>query len=393
MLLRRRAAPVARQAATPVRPEIQALRALAVALVVVYHLWPVRLPGGYVGVDVFFVISGFLITQHIVRDLDAGTFTLARFYLRRARRLLPAAGVVLLSVSVATALLLPPSWWMDTAWQVAASLGYGQNWLLISVDVGYLIPTRPPGPVRHFWSLSVEEQFYLLWPVMLLVVARLAAAVPAARRRQILFASMFVLAAGSFGFGLWLTARNPDDAYYSSAARAWEFAVGGLLGLLPRWSGRPRARAGLAGLGLAAVGAAGLGATGSAAFPGWAAALPVAGALAVIGAGTSPSRLYPSAVVRSRPVQLAGDLSYSIYLWHWPLIVFWPFLPGAGPLGLPGRLAVLVLSVALAGLTKRLVEDRFRARRSGPPGPGSQSSRPRWRPPRCSCRPGSGSAW
>ncbi|NLT56937.1 MAG: acyltransferase [Actinomycetales bacterium] len=350
--------------------EVQALRAVAVALVLAFHLWPRITPGGYIGVDVFFVISGFLITGLIVRDLRAGRFSLKRFYVKRIRRLLPAASLVLFVVAVTTLLTVPHTRWVEIARQVVASAWYIQNWELASVDVNYMSPAGPPSPVQHFWSLSVEEQFYLVWPVLLL-----ASSVVAAKLR-IRLASVLVLVMGvgvtlGFTYGVFETLTNTSHAYFSSFTRAWEFAAGGLLALLPRVRGRERTRAAAswAGLALIAVGAMLL--TSRTPFPGHAALLPVCGALLFIAAGTVDVRWSPRALIRWRVSQTLGDLSYSVYLWHWPLIIFWPYVVGSR-LTLWGKLVILVATLVLAWLSKVLVEDRYRVHSGSHPRPAVQ---------------------
>ena len=168
----------------PLRPEIQGLRAVAVALVVVHHLWPGALPGGFVGVDVFFAISGYLITAHLLREIDRhGRVRLGAFWVRRARRILPAALLVLGCALAATLALVPSTYWPQYVAEVRASTLYGQNWHLAAAAVDYFAAEDGPSPVRHFWSLSAEEQFYLVWPVLLLVAALRAGAAPGWRSR------------------------------------------------------------------------------------------------------------------------------------------------------------------------------------------------------------------
>ncbi|NLT53071.1 MAG: acyltransferase [Actinomycetales bacterium] len=361
----RGAVPTGASAATPrLLPEVQALRAVAVMLVILYHLWPGVVPAGYLGVDVFFVISGFLITGQIVRDLDRGRFGLGRFYLRRARRLLPAAMTVLAVIAVTTVLVVPYSRWVETARQILGSTFYVQNWVLVSQKTDYLTPVVRPTPVQHFWSLSVEEQFYLVWPLLLLLAVLLAARLAPGRaepRRLLPLGAMVAVTACSFLYGLRVTATDPDSAYFLSTARAWEFGAGGLLVLLlRRTEARRRLRALLSWAALAAIGVAALTFDAGTPFPGWAAAVPVLGAVGFIAAGTSGSRWSPDPLVRLGPVQFVGDLSYSMYLWHWPLLLLWPYLTGSR-VETPDRILVLVLTVGLAWASKVLVEDRFRA--------------------------------
>lgn len=338
-----------------VRPEIQALRAIAVLTVVAYHVWPEIMPGGFVGVDVFFAISGFLITAHLVREVDrTGTLSLWQFWARRARRLLPAALVTLFVCAVATIALVPQLYWQQFLTEIGTSTAYVQNWQLASDAVDYLGADNRASPVQHFWSLSAEEQFYVLWPLLILVAAWTA------RRRLAIWAVLLTVTGLSLWYSISETAANPAAAYFVTPTRAWEFGAGGLLALvgargrLPDWL---RALLSWAGLGAVCYAAAAY--STDTAFPGWAAAVPVVGALAVIHAGMPAARWAPSRILRIRPAQFLGDISYSVYLWHWPLLVFAPFV-FANPGLTETRIAVPLLTILLAWITKELVEDPVR---------------------------------
>jgi len=270
--------------ATRVRPEIQSLRALAVGVVVVYHFWPRLLPGGFVGVDVFFVISGFLITAQLLREIDAtGRVSMSRFWARRARRILPAALFVLLFCAVATVVFVPLNYWQQFFGDLRASTTYGQNWHLAAAAVNYFSADDPPSPVQHFWSLSAEEQFYIVWPLLIL----LSAAVTRVCRLRADIRTIAVVLSGltlaSLIYGVYRTSADPAAAYFVTPTRAWEFGMGGLLALL---AGRPVSRRNGAGLltwlGLAAIAVAAATSSNSTAFPGVAALLPVIGTLLVI---------------------------------------------------------------------------------------------------------------
>ncbi|MFF1634419.1 acyltransferase family protein [Leifsonia sp. NPDC058248] len=348
--------------ASRVFPEIQALRTIAVAGVVIYHLFPGVLRGGYAGVDVFFVISGFLITTHLLRELDAtGRIRFGAFYARRARRLLPAAFLVLAVTAVLTFVLLPDRFWSQVLQEIGASALYVENWLLAANSVDYLAQNIDiASPTQHYWSLSVEEQFYLIWPVLLLVGWWLSTKFWPQHRRTVLAIVLGLVLVGSLGTSIVQTAWNPGPAYFTTQTRAWEFAAGGLLGLfLVRSTRFAIGRSILSWLGLAAIALTFLAYTGATPFPGWAALLPVLGTVAVIAAGNPQPRWSPRPLMGLRPVQYAGDISYSLYLWHWPLAVFAIALLGTP--GAVGHLAVAVLSVVLAALTKRYVEDPARS--------------------------------
>ena len=338
-----------------VRPEIQALRAVAVLTVVVFHVWPEMMPGGFVGVDVFFAISGFLITGHLLREVDrTGTLSLWQFWARRARRLLPASLLTLFVCAVGTLLLVPQLYWQQFLTEISTSTAYVQNWQLASDAVDYFAADNRPSPVQHFWSLSAEEQFYVVWPLLILVAAWTA------RRRLAAGVVLFTVTGLSLWYSISETASNPAAAYFVTPTRAWEFGAGGLLALAGARSKLPDGvRALLSWAGLAAVVYAAVFYSTETAFPGWAAAVPVAGALAVIHAGMPEARWGPSALLRIRPAQFVGDISYSVYLWHWPLLIFAPFA-FAGMTLTQTRIVVPLATLLLAWATKVLVEDPVR---------------------------------
>ncbi|ODU64373.1 MAG: hypothetical protein BGO97_10245 [Micrococcales bacterium 70-64] len=326
-------------------------------MVLIFHLKPGLLPGGYVGVDIFFVISGFLITGQLVNEVTrTGSVRILQFWGRRARRLLPAAFVVLLASAALTLLIVPAQLWRQFLGQIIASSVYVQNWVLAANSVDYLASVEQPSIVQHFWSLSVEEQFYIVVPVLLGILV-----VVLRRRLRITRARLGMLFAGiavvSFAYSVYLTHAQPTIAYFATTTRAWEFAAGGILACVtfsaPRW-----VRALASWGGLAAMVVSALVFDSDTAFPGFAAVLPVLGAAAVIWAGDVRGALGTGSIAALRPVQYAGDISYSVYLWHWPLIVVFPF--AFGTLSWPGVLAIVVVTVVLAALTKRFVEDPLR---------------------------------
>jgi peptidoglycan/LPS O-acetylase OafA/YrhL len=365
------------------RRDIQGLRAIAVLLVLAYHLWPGTVTGGFVGVDAFFVISGFLITSHLLKDPPRNARGVLEFWGRRIRRLLPAAFLVLVVTAIGARLFMPDTRWTENAQQMIASALYVQNWALAANAVDYLAAAQPPTPFQHYWSLSVEEQFYVLWPLLILAVAWFAARTRPGPRsgatwrarsdqagRRLLMAriAMGAVIAVSLVWSITATAADPLGAYFVTPTRVWELAVGGFVATLPGLSGL-RLPAwvptrisgwlvdGLAWLGIAIVLVAGLVYTGATPFPGFAALLPVGGAaLAILAAGMG--RYGPATVLGNRPVQHVGDTSYSIYLWHWPLIVLWPY--AIGPITPVADVAIIAATLLLASLSKVWVEDRFR---------------------------------
>jgi len=352
---------------------IQALRAIAVALVVLYHLWPNRLSGGYVGVDVFFVISGYLITAHLAREMRAtGHVRLSLFWARRIRRLLPASLLVIAVSTVATLLVVPQSYWLQYMREFGAAALYVENWVLAGDAVNYLAEDNTASPVQHFWSLSVEEQFYIAWPLLLVAGAAVAKALSRSRDDpRAVVAVLTTIFATSLGYSLYLTHANPDVAYFSTFTRAWEFAAGGLLACLSlrRLTLNSLAPV-VAWWGLGAIVTAAAVFTRQTPFPGIAAALPVAGALAFIAAGGTDRVFAPMRWLKTQWIQWLGDASYSVYLWHWPLLILLPFVLGH-ELTWSYKVVVVVATVGAAAVTKTHVEDRFRrARDASRPGIG-----------------------
>ncbi|WP_228372846.1 acyltransferase family protein [Demequina subtropica] len=354
------------------RPEIQGLRALAVSLVVLYHVWPDRLTGGYVGVDVFFVISGYLITAHIAREVArTGRVRLGTFWARRVRRLLPASLTVLLATAVTVLLAVPQAYWNQFMREIGAGTLYVQNWALASASVDYLTAENVASPVQHFWSLSVEEQFYLAWPLLITAVL----AIPLGRRLGAAWRMRLLLGAivvSSLIWGILQTANAPSVAYFSTFVRAWEFAAGGLLAVAGATAWRHEvARRLVSWLGLAAIVWSAFVYTSATPFPGAAALVPVVGTLAILAAGDARGPGGTHVLYDRRSIQWLGDVSYSVYLWHWPFVVLVPLILGR-TLVWPERVAMLVVVLGLAWSTKKLIEDPFRS-----PGAGVRARLPR----------------
>lgn len=339
---------------------IQALRAIAVAMVIAFHLWPGTFTGGYAGVDVFFVISGFLITAHLLRERQrTGTIALRRFWARRIARLFPAALLVLAVTLAAMWLWLPATRWQRTAMEVVASTFYVENWRVAADAVDYFASAAAATPVQHYWSLSVEEQFYLVWPLLVLLGARLGSA----RAVRGVAAVLGLVLMASLAWSVLASLGAPEAAYFSTFTRAWEFAAGALLAVAGLGAAAPR-RARLASL-AAWAGLAGLAATtflfdAGSRLPGHAALLPVLSTVAVIAAGLPTTRWSPAALLRLRPLQWVGGLAYPAYLWHWPLIVVFPFAMqrDAGNVDL---LAIAAVTLLLSWLTSITLEHRFRS--------------------------------
>ncbi|MBP0453252.1 acyltransferase [Kitasatospora sp. RG8] len=348
------------------RPDIEGLRGVAVLAVLAFHAAVPAFTGGYVGVDVFFVISGFLITGLLL----GRPIGLRDFAARRARRILPAAAVVLVATALAGGALLDPLRGTDLARDLIASAGQFANWRFVGRQTDYLAAERDPSPLQHFWSLGVENQFYLLWGILLLGLARHLAG---RRRTAAIALATTVIGGVSLALCIRWTADSAPLGYFSTASRLWEFATGAcaallgtaIAGWLPRAgrAARPADRALrlLGWAGAAAVVLAVFRYDRNTPFPGSAALLPVLGTAAVLLAGPAHRALGPTDAGRllaTRPLRAAGRLSYAWYLWHWPVLTIAQARYGALPWT---TLAALTAASALpAWLTLRLVEQPLR---------------------------------
>jgi peptidoglycan/LPS O-acetylase OafA/YrhL len=368
------AAPAHRQR----RRDIQGLRAVAILAVVAYHAG-LPIPGGYVGVDVFFVISGYLITQLLWDEVaGGGRLSFSRFYARRARRLLPSAVlVIVVTVAVSVAVLGPLEATAVAKDAVACALYVG-NYRFAFQATNYLDSQGPVSPLQNYWSLGVEEQFYLLWPALLVGAIAIAGNVGGKRRarhrakrltgpdrsRWAVVGALTVVAVLSFWLCVHLSSTDEPWAFFSLPTRAWELAVGGLLALTAPLGRR------LPGWTLAAIGWAGLGAVAwsfaafgpQTPFPGAAALVPVTGTVAALLAGTRHLRAGPAYLLGLRPFQAIGTVSYTWYLWHWPALILAPAIVGHA-LGLTQKVGVCLLSLVLAAVTTVVLEQPLRRSR------------------------------
>lgn len=344
---------------TKFRLDIEGMRALAVIAVLLFHgsvPWAI---GGYVGVDVFFVISGFLITGLLLREMEStGRVQLSRFYARRARRLLPASILTLAATGLMTLLVLPANRWASIAGDLSASALYVVNWRLAGRSVDYLAADTAASPVQHFWSLSVEEQFYAVWPLLMILVGVKLFSRSRGLALKATLGAVFVI---SFAWSVWYTDASPGEAYFATTTRLWELALGGVLALsqaslrrIPR-----RVAEGLGIAGVAAILLAVLTYGPSTSFPSFTALLPTLGAAALIAAGTAHPGTSVGRVLSLKPLVWIGGLSYSIYLFHWPMVVGAEAMFGQ-PLSPWVGTAVVTLSILPAWLSYRFVENPFR---------------------------------
>ena len=343
------------------RGDVEGLRAVAVALVLAYHagLGP---SGGYLGVDVFFVVSGFVITTQIVREVERdGRLSLVSFYARRAKRLLPAAGLVLLTTSVLTWFLAPRTQRGVFGVDIAGAAGYVVNWVFASRSVDYLAEDLEPSPVLHFWSLAVEEQFYIVWPLaILLVLALKSLAGWRSTRGSLAVGLTALIILPTFLWSLHLTVDDAPRAFFVTTTRLWEMGIGAFVALgARRWSRLPRGLATALGwAGVLGLAAAALRYSSSTPWPGTAALLPTLATAAVIVAGFVADRTGPEALLGTRPLRWVGGLSYSLYLWHWPVLRAAEWV--LGPLSVVQGIAAVLVSTVPAWLSYRYVENPLR---------------------------------
>jgi peptidoglycan/LPS O-acetylase OafA/YrhL len=362
------------------RQDIQGLRALAVLLVILDHAGIGPFHGGFIGVDVFFVISGFLITGLLVSEAErTGRASLLGFYARRARRILPAATLVILVTVFAGIYLLSAVEASGAIKDALWATFFAANFKLAHDGTDYFQNDTPPSPLQHYWSLAVEEQFYVVWPLLVLLLCLYAAwrARRSAGQRSLgprvrdLGVSPLVVIIGlSFAYSVSYSTTDPVSAYFSPFTRAWELGIGALAACLSTRLIllKPAVQSLLAWGGLAAVAISSVVFTGSTLFPGYAAALPVVGTAAMLAGGLRPASWGPQRLLSLLPMRALGDWSYSLYLWHWPALIIaaeaWTSSddpsgqPGSGPLW--HRLVIVAMVVPLSALSYHFVENPVR---------------------------------
>ena len=341
---------------TPKITQIQGLRALAALLVTLFHAKWVN--GGFIGVDIFYVISGFLITGLLMREIErTGTINFKEFYARRFKRLLPTSFFVLAVTAIFSWLLLPATMRSSLGRDVIAASLYVSNYLFAWWQADYQNLDATPSPVIHYWSLAVEEQFYLLWPLLILTFSIVATKL---KKKITLTLLVGTITALSFVFSIYQTETSPIWAFYSLPTRAWELGLGALLVLIPPI--RTRKFIGLLGFIFIIISAFIFGET--TAFPGFNAVLPVMGTVMLIATiNTWPPFL--NDVANSRLFQWLGEISYPLYLWHWPLLVL-PSTYFARPLAVYERILAIIATIILADLTHRFIEEPFRKTKTIP---------------------------
>jgi peptidoglycan/LPS O-acetylase OafA/YrhL len=332
------------------RADIDGLRAIAVLLVVIYHYGLDQVPGGFIGVDVFFVISGYLITSVVAREIAEGRFSIAAFYSRRIRRILPALTAVIVASLVVGYFVLMPGDYRSLGWQAGTAV-LGISNLYFLWNTGYFDQAADLLPLLHTWSLGVEEQFYLVWPIILVAITRLS-------RNAFLPVILILVAiiASSFAVACFHVSEDPQAAFYLPYTRAWELALGALLVFAPRLPAKWAQVA--APLGLMLVAGSAIVLTSSDPFPGMNALAPCLGAALVIWPSERAS--ITARLLSFEPLRQIGLASYSLYLWHWPILVFYRHYNLGEMPSAPEAALLLVASVGLAFLSLRLIEAPFR---------------------------------
>jgi peptidoglycan/LPS O-acetylase OafA/YrhL len=337
------------------RSDIEGLRAVAVCLVVLYHAGFPFLSGGFIGVDIFFVLSGYLITGLLAQELNSdGRISLLGFYARRVRRLLPALSLVVAVVCLVQIILVSPIAQIEVLKAALMTTFFCSNLYFSHVELNYFSHGSIPSPLLHTWSLAVEEQIYFVWPMFLLLLTK------AVKSAQIRVLAITAVTALSFAGCIWLTSRNQVLAFYLAPSRAWEFSIGGVLALMPlHWlTARENLCRWLGAAGLPALVFSGVMMTGSARFPGYIAALPVLATLAVLMAGSAAPSSLAVRWLSWLPLQYIGRISYSLYLWHWPVLTMVQEMLHDHSVAI--RVACVLFSVVLAAATHVMVENPVR---------------------------------
>lgn len=352
-----------KQADRKFRPEIEGLRAVASILVAVYHIWLGNVSGG---VDVFFVVAGFLITTSLLgRYEKKGKIDFTGFILRLMKRLFPAAFTVLFFIGIACILWMPEVRWDQTVQELIAAALYFENWQLALNSVDYLAQNNEASPFQHFWAMSLQGQFYIIWPTLLFITVLLAKYVFKKQVRPtflIFLIGVFIL---SFAYSIYKTNVNQPWAYFDTFTRVWEFSIGGILALvIANIKLNKSISIFLSWLGLFGLISCGIILQVSTVFPGYAALWPVLSAVFILIAGDQGGKYSAFRILSSKPLMKFGGISYGFYLWHWPILIFYFILTGKESASFVDGLLIMLLSALLAYLTTEFIEKPIRQRKS-----------------------------
>ncbi|MCD2136424.1 acyltransferase family protein [Salinicoccus halitifaciens] len=341
------------------RPEIEGLRIVAALLVAVYHIWMQRVSGG---VDVFFVVSGFLITASLLSKVRKdGTVNFFDFILGLAKRLFPAAFTVLFTVIIVSYFILPETQWMQTIKEVFASILYLENWQLAISNTDYLDQSNAKSPVQHFWAMSIQGQFYIIWFFIIMLALWISRKLRGEIKKT-LFIILTALTVVSFGFSVYLTEVNQPFAYFDTRTRVWEFALGGLLFLFITKIKLPYWMSGMVGwFGLAALVSCGVLLDVGGQFPGYVALWPVLAAILILAAGENPTRFGVEKFLGSGPMRKLGGYSYGLYLWHWPIVAFYYVVMETRDIPVLHGILIILVSFGLSWIVTNVVEKPIRS--------------------------------
>ena len=345
------------------RKDIQGLRAIAILTVLFAHANFPFFDGGFVGVDIFFVISGFLITGILIKEYNLrGKISIANFYARRVRRIIPAATVVILATVLMSTLILGRDGSVATYWDAFWSAIFMGNWYMAFVGTDYFSLGTTPSPLQHFWSLAVEEQFYFVWPTLIIIAAWFAGKTANKRFKPTLVSFLAVIIVASLAWSAYQTAVEPNIAYFSTLTRGWELAAGALLAVVAnKIILNKNVRTVLLYTGIALILFAVLAFTEQTPFPGYSALLPVVGTLLILISGTN-NHAKLNGILTNKYMVWIGSISYALYLWHWPLLILWETKYGEKP-NVAITISLILVAVLLAWVSTTFIEDPMRLSR------------------------------
>ena len=342
------------------RKDIQGLRAIAILTVLFAHARFPFFTGGFVGVDVFFVISGFLITGLLIKEYSGkGRISIPDFYARRVRRIIPAATIVILATVFISTIILGRDGSVSTYWDAIWSSVFASNWYMAFVGVDYFSLGATPSPLQHFWSLAVEEQFYVVWPTIIIILTFFAGKTSSKKFKPFLGTALTLIIIASLTWSIIQTNTEPTIAYFSTFTRGWELAVGALLAVVAnKININKTLRTFLLYAGMIMILISVFTLNESMAFPGFLAVIPVTGAAIILISGTNNHAKF-NQILTNKFMVWVGGISYALYLWHWPMLILWESKTGEKP-GFFVALCLLLISVLLAWLSTTFVEDPLR---------------------------------
>lgn len=341
------------------RPELEGLRAIASMLVVIYHIWLNAVSGG---VDVFFIVSGYLITTSLLYRIHRnGKINFFEYLLGLLRRLLPHAYIVILFTIIMSVIIIPKTQWLQTVKQAFASIFYYQNWQLANESVDYLAQNSEASPFQHFWAMSLQFQFYIFWPLLLFIVIIISKKLLHLPLRKTFLASLIIIFAVSLSYSIYMTAVNQPWAYFDTFARMWEFSLGAILALvLPYIFINRMLRIIIGWLGLGIILLTGILLPVSTVFPGYAALLPTFAVIMIIISAEKQESLGVARFLGSKVLTYLGSISYGIYLWHWPILVFYLNYFQVETVPFAHGMLIVLITLILSWVSSKILENPIR---------------------------------